>query len=83
MTLRVHFYGRPSDIFGTRREVDIPPDGVLLSDLRRRLCDAEPMAEALFADHAVRAAVDEVIVAGDVRVRPGQSVEFFSVFSGG
>lgn len=83
MTLRIQFYGRPSDIFGPRREVDIPPDGVLLSDLRRRLFQAEPVAEALFADHAVRAAVDEVIIAGDVRIRPGQSVEFFSVFSGG
>lgn len=83
MILRVNFYGRPSDIFGPQRDIEAPADGIWLSDLRRRLCEAEPMAQALFDGHGVRAAVDEVIVAGDVRVRPGQSVEFFSLFSGG
>lgn len=83
MTLCVQFFGRPSDIFGPRLDVEIPEDGLWLSDLRRRLLEAEPLAGPLFAGHAVRAAVNDVIAAGDVRVRPGQTVEFFSVFSGG
>ena len=83
MTLRVQFFGRPSDIFGSSREVDIPPTGLPLSELRRLLVQSEPDAVDVFERYGVRAAVDNQIVNGDVLVMPGQSVEFFSMFSGG
>lgn len=83
MTLRVQFFGRPSDLFGPRLDIEIPADGLPLSELRRLLVKSEPQASDLFERHAVRVAVDDVISAEDVVVRPGQTVEFFSLFSGG
>lgn len=83
MTLCVQFYGRPSDVFGPRLEIEIPAAGLLLSDLRRQLLQSEPEACAVFERYGVRAAVDDEIPAGDVLVRPGQTVDFFSMFSGG
>lgn len=83
MTLRVQFFGRPSDIFGSSLEIEIPPAGLPLSQLRSLLLQSEPEAVAVFERYGVRAAVDNQIVSGDVLVTPGQSVEFFSMFSGG
>lgn len=82
-TLRVQFFGRPSDIFGPGMDIEIPAAGVPLSELRRLLVQSEPQASAVFERYGVRAAVDAEISAEDVLVRPGQTVEFFSMFSGG
>jgi len=83
MNLRVQFFGRPSDIFGSSREVEIPVAGLPLSELRRLLLQSEPDAVDVFDRYGVRASVDNQIVSGDVLITPGQSVEFFSMFSGG
>jgi molybdopterin converting factor small subunit len=83
MTLRVQFFGRPSDIFGSSREIEIPAAGLALSELRSLLLQSEPEAVAVFERYGVRAAVDNQIASGDVLVTPGQTVEFFSMFSGG
>lgn len=83
MTLRVQFFGRPSDIFGSSMEVEIPAAGLPLSELRSLLLQSEPEATEVFERYGVRVAIDNQITSGDVLVRPGQTVEFFSLFSGG
>lgn len=81
---RILFLGRPSDVFGAERTLDLPPDGQSVGDLRRRLAAlAGPEAGAVLLDPAVRAAVDDCIGPDSAWARPGQEVLFFSVFSGG
>ena len=77
------FFGSLADRLGVReRTVDAPEEGVPLSRLRELLADGD--AEALAAlQPPVRAAVDQQIAAGDPRVRDGQEVAFFPLFSGG
>jgi len=80
---QVLFFGRVGDRLGRSATVAIPAEGCALSDLRARLAASlEGAAEALSAA-GVRAAVDQFMAAGDVWIRPGAEVAFFSAFSGG
>lgn len=79
----VLFFGRPSDRLGRARAADIPVEGCTVAELRARLCASDPRAAAALDRPDVRAAVDQVIATDQARVRPGQEIAFFSVFSGG
>ena len=83
MTVRVLFLGGLADRFGAgARAVETPADGITLSELKATLAKGDPALAAALAP-PVRAAVDQVILPGDVTVRPGQEVAFLPVFSGG
>jgi molybdopterin synthase sulfur carrier subunit len=83
MTTRVLFFGRPADRLGPGIEVEVPPGGCTVAELRARLiARGEAFAEALDRPD-VRASVDVRIVDDSAPVRPGQEVAFFSPFSGG
>jgi molybdopterin synthase sulfur carrier subunit len=79
----VLFFGRPSERLGKTRNAEIPAEGCTVAELRARLCEADPLAAPALDRPDVRAAVDQVISSDQARVRPGQEIAFFSVFSGG
>lgn len=79
----VLFFGRVSDTFGRSVEVSIPADGCRLSDVMASLCELFDAGAAALTERGLRTAVEREIVTGDVWVRPGQEVAFFSLFSGG
>jgi molybdopterin synthase sulfur carrier subunit len=82
-TAQVLFFGKVGDILGPRCHIALPPEGLSVAELRRRLEEVvEGAAEAL-CERGVRVAVDLELVGEDARVRPGQEVAFLSMFSGG
>jgi len=75
--MRVLFFGRVADALGRERDVELPPAGCTIAELRR-LISAEVLAVK-----GVRASLDKQIVGEEALVSPGAEVAFFSVFSGG
>ncbi|NUN67968.1 hypothetical protein HCU40_25515 [Pseudanabaena biceps] len=83
-TIVVEFMGRPSEIFGQRREVEVPDDGLELGALRRQLAESlDDEGGAVLADPFIRGGVGDAVVLDSTWVRPGQAVFFFSPYSGG
>ncbi|HEX8232146.1 MAG TPA: MoaD/ThiS family protein [Caulobacteraceae bacterium] len=83
MSVRVVFLGALAERFGAReRLVEAPGEGITLEELKARAAGGQEHLLAALAP-PVRAAVDREIAAGDARVRPGQEVAFFPLFSGG
>jgi molybdopterin converting factor small subunit len=80
-TLKVLFFGRVGDVFGSSLQVPLPEGGCTVAELRRRI--AELTGEAMLLKPGVRASIDREIVGEDARVAPGAEVAFFSLFSGG
>ena len=80
---KVLFFGRTAERLGRSREVDIPPAGLSVGEIRQRLCAADESARDALERPDVRASVDRVIADDTARVAPGQEIAFFSVFSGG
>lgn len=76
------FFGRPADVLGPRLTVDVPPEGLTLGALRRRLAETARTPEVLL-DRTVRGAIDGMTAAEANWVLPGQEVAFFSAVSGG
>ena len=76
-TVKVLFFGKVGDHLGRERDVAIPERGCTVGELRR-LID-----ESALAVRGVRASVNRDVAPDDARVRPGDEVAFFSVFSGG
>lgn len=83
-TIFVEFMGRPSEIFGRRLEVEIPEQGLELGALRRRLAErfAGEGGEVLL-ERFIRGGVGDEIATDSVLAHPGQTVFFFSPYSGG
>ena len=75
--IRLLFFGKVADALGRARAFCIPDGGCTVAELRR-LIDAETLGQK-----GVRASVNRQVVGEDARVRPGDEVAFFSVFSGG
>lgn len=82
--LVVEFMGRPSEVFGQRLEIEIPAAGLELAALRRRLADSfAEQGGAILLQPFIRGGLGDSIAPDSAEVRPGQSVFFFSPFSGG
>jgi molybdopterin synthase sulfur carrier subunit len=81
--VQVLFFGAVSDRFGATRAFDLPPGGLTVGELRRRLASDEPEGAEALLRPGVRASVDQALVGEDARVAPGQEVAFLSPFSGG
>lgn len=82
-SLRVSFFGRPSDLFGETVTIAIPAEGLALGALRNLLEEARgPEAAGALGSH-VRAIVNDEITGADLHVKPGQDIAFISAVSGG
>ncbi|WP_334162866.1 MoaD/ThiS family protein [Phenylobacterium sp.] len=79
----VLFFGRVSDTFGRSAQLSIPAEGCRLSDVVASLCELYDAGAAALTERGLRTAVGREIAVGDVWVRPGQEIAFFSAFSGG
>ncbi len=81
-TVEVLFFGRVAETLGRELRIAIPAAGCTVAELRKRLAEADADAgEALGS--GVRCSIDREIVGEDARVKPGQEIAFFPVFSGG
>lgn len=82
MAARVLLFGRLRDVAGWRERL-IEPVPASLSALRVLLANDDPaLGEALSAK-GVQAAIDKIIVRGDVAIKAGAEVAFMAPMSGG
>jgi molybdopterin converting factor small subunit len=79
--MKVLFFGRPADVLGRSREIDLPDDATV-GGVRRALAEADPAA-AVLLEPSIRASVDRQITDDRASVAPTSEVAFFSAFSGG
>ena len=80
--LKILLFGRLGEEIGRDIVADVPAEGCTVAALRKRLVAGDPACAPL-ARPSVRACVDQVIVAEDFVVRPGQEVAFVPPLSGG
>lgn len=76
----IRFFGRFAEQAGQELSFEMPEDGLFISDLRAQL--AERFGPELL-DPRVRAAVGDVIVGDERKVRPGEQVDILAPLSGG
>lgn len=81
--VRVLFFGRVADALGRELQVDLPPQGCSIGELRERLSALGEVAREALGRCDVRMAVDQILADDGSWVRPRQEVAFFSMFSGG
>ena len=81
--IRIIYFGRPAEVLGPGRSLDLPKGGATVGDLRRMLAATDPLAAAVLLRPDVRASLDAVVVPEDTPVRDGQEVAYFSIWSGG
>nr|WP_272906969.1 MoaD/ThiS family protein [Hyphobacterium sp. SN044] len=75
------FFGRPADVLGRSREINLPDDATI-GGVRRALAEADPAA-AVLLEPSIRASVDRQITDDLTVVTNSSEVAFFSTFSGG
>ena len=81
--MKVFFFGRLADSFGTEMELDVPDDGCTIAELRRRLASAVPEAADELASTGVRACIDRTMVGENAQVLPHHEIAFVPPLSGG
>lgn len=79
--MRVEFYGSISSLFGGGVDLILPTEGETVTRIRQRLADDHDAMEILHV--SVRALVNDVIAQEDQLVKPSDSLEFMTPFSGG
>ena len=82
MNTHVLFFGPLAERLGRQTEVELPPQGCTVAELRRLLADRDANGAALLRP-GVRASADQEAVRDDELVRPGQEISFFPIVSGG
>lgn len=80
---RILFFGRVGERLGAEGRLEIPPEGLTVGEIRRRLADDDEAAANALLRPDVRASVDLIVVSEDALALPGQEIAFFSIFSGG
>lgn len=81
--LTVELYGRLADPLGREVALAIPPDGLTAATLIAALATAHPALAPDLTSRRIRAGVNDVLVAPDTRIRPGDRVALFPPVSGG
>lgn len=81
--MKILFYGRLGDIVGRTTEVEVPPGGCTVADLRQVLAQLYPHASEDLSRPLLRACVGDRIVAEDFPISGAATVEFFPPVSGG
>lgn len=79
--MKVLFFGRPADVLGRSREIDLPADATV-GGVRRAVAETDPAA-SLLLEPSIRASVDRQITDDRAQVSETSEVAFFSAFSGG
>jgi molybdopterin converting factor small subunit len=80
--LKVRFYGRLADLFGSERDVSIDTP-CTVAELRRRLVVDHPQAAKSLQNKRVRACIGNEIVQDNDVVPEGQVLELLAPVSGG
>lgn len=79
--MRIHFYGRLSDLLGRNIDLDVPK-ACSIAELRKQLAIDYPHAATVLAGRT-RACIGDTVVPDSQIVGPGDDVEFFPPVSGG
>lgn len=79
--MKVLFFGRPADVLGRSREIDLPQDATV-GGVRRALAQNDDTARLLLQP-GIRVSVDRQITDDLTRVTETSEIAFFSAFSGG
>jgi molybdopterin synthase sulfur carrier subunit len=80
--MRVLLFGRLGDLAGWRERAFDPPPSTL-SALKALIAGADPALGDALGGKGVQAAVDRVLVRGDVALAAGAEVAFLPPMSGG
>ena len=80
--LKVRFYGKLADVFGTEREIAIDAP-CSVTQLRSRLAADHPQAAETLQNSRVRACVDDTFVSDEQIVSDDQVLELLAPVSGG
>ena len=80
--MKILLFGSIGQAIGREIEADLPAEGCSVAALRTLLVERDP-AFAPLGRPSARACVDQVIVAEDFIVHPGQEVAFVPPLSGG
>lgn len=80
--MKVRFYGKLADLFGSEREVGIDTP-CTVAELRDRLIVEFPQAADALHEKRVRACIGNAIAQDSDVVREGGMVEFLAPVSGG
>jgi len=84
MKVKLRFFAALRERFGAGEELDLPEKvntvGALRDHLRAR---GGEWAAAFAANRPVRAAVNQDMAQGDVRIKPGDEIAFFPPVTGG
>ena len=80
--MKVRFYGKLAELFGSEREVQIDAP-CRVSELRRHLATGHPQAAGLLQDKRVRACLGDLIVGDGHVVQESEVIELLAPVSGG
>ena len=80
--MKVRFYGKLADLFGSEREIAIEPP-CTVAELREQLARKHPQAAESLQHRRVRACIGDEIVRDADAVPDGAVLEFLAPVSGG
>lgn len=80
--MKVRFYGRLADLFGSEREIAVDTP-CTVAELRRRLETDSPEAAESLQNKRVRACIGDAIVQDGVVMSEGDVLELLAPVSGG
>lgn len=83
MNTKLLFFGSLAERVGRQAEVDLPPQGCTIAELRQLLAERDDVFASELGRPGIRASADQQVVRDGDRVRPGQEVSFFPILSGG
>lgn len=81
-TLKVRFYGKLADVFGSERNIRIETP-CTVAQLRQRLVTTDPKAAEALQNRRVRACIGDAIVRDDDLIPQGKVLELLAPVSGG
>ncbi len=81
--MEIRFFGRLGERIGREIEIEPPPPGCTVGELRVLLAALYPDAAEELASMSTRACIDDTIVGEEAAVDPARAVEFFPPVSGG
>lgn len=81
--MKILFFGKLAESFGTELELDLPEAGMSVSDLRALLAASKPEGASQLGSQGARACIDKVMVTEGARIMPGHEVAFVPPLSGG
>ena len=80
--LKVRFYGKLADVFGSEREIAMPAPSTV-AEVRQRLVMDHPEAAETLQNKRVRACIADAILRDSDVVQEGEVLELLAPVSGG